>query len=88
MRTWKYGVPIQAEPHVFSMPIGAVPLTVQMQCGEPCLWVKVNPVGPSVERRFRWVGTGHEFDDDAIVGYVGTVQTDGGAFVWHLWEVR
>lgn len=88
MRVWKYGVPVRSEPHAFSMPLGAEVLTVQVQGGEPCLWVKVRPNGPSVERRFRWVGTGQDVDEEAIVGYVGTVQALGGALVWHLFEIR
>jgi hypothetical protein len=52
------------------------------------MWVKVNPGPPYVERSFRWVGTGHDFDEEATIDYVGTVQTDGGAFVYHLFEVQ
>ena len=88
MRVWKYGVPIQSEPHVFSMPLGAVPLAVQVQDGDPVMWVKVNPGPPYVNRRFRWVGTGHDFDDEAMIDYVGTVQMVGGALIFHLFEIH
>ena len=36
-----------------------------------------------VDRFFRIVGTGHDFDPAGLL-YVGTVQT--GIFVWHVYE--
>jgi hypothetical protein len=88
MRIWKYGIPIQGEPIEVSMPIGAVTLHLAIQHGEPRLWVKTRPHGPSVIRRFRWIGTGHDFDEGDVIDHVGTIQTDDGRHVWHLFEVH
>ena len=88
MRIWKYGVPIQGEPIELSMPLGAVPLHLDVQRGEPCLWVNVRLLEPWTLRRFQWVGTGHDFDDEATIDHVGTIQIDGGRCVWHLFEIH
>lgn len=63
--------------------VGAEPLTVQMQDGRPCLWMRVpTDVYDYQAHRFYWVGTGQECPFPSA--YVGTVQLDG--YVWHLFH--
>lgn len=83
---WKYTVPIQ-DVFSFSMPDGAQVLTVQMQDGLPQLWAVVDTDNPCVDRWFRLGGTGHPLGDDGL-RYIGTVQLDGGALVFHLFEIE
>ena len=79
----KYPLPLMASFEIGSRP-GAEPLTVQMQDGRPCLWMRVPVVvrGDYQVHRFYWVGTGQECPFPST--YVGTVQLDG--YVWHLFH--
>lgn len=71
---------------VIDMPIGAEPLSVQMQRGRPVLWALVNPEAPKVRRRFITVGTGHVFSEHHDVTFVGTFQMNDGDLVFHLFD--
>lgn len=72
-------------------------LCVQVQGYAPYLWVIVDEQAPRDQpRRFRLAGTGHKLDvvdpsynpsPDNCGRYVGTFQLDGGALVFHLFEV-
>lgn len=86
MKVWKYPVPIVGDGRVTLSVPGGVVMSVQMQRGEPCLWMGVDPEMPKQERCFEWVGTGHDVPSH-VIQYVGTVQSNGGVFVWHLFEV-
>lgn len=83
---WKYPVHLtdQFGAHI---PEGAEVLSVQVQHGEPQMWVLVEPDAPQRYRNFRVVGTGHPFDP-AGWDFVGTFQISGGDLVFHLFEER
>lgn len=78
---------LDAPNNVVQMPCGAQVLTVQMQRRTPCLWAKVDPAQPTETRRFAIYGTGHEVPDDPRMLYLGTVQMEGGALVFHVFEL-
>lgn len=78
---WKYVLQPEC---TLKMPKGAKCLTVQMQSGQPMLWVLVDPKAPLEDRKFLVLGTGHE-GEVTHRGYVGTWQS--GSYVWHLFEV-
>lgn len=87
MRTiWKYPLPV-IDRFDLPLPTGATSLTVQMQRGEPCLWALVNPHAPTTIRQFVICGTGNSVPFDAG-NYIGTFQMEGGALVFHLFEVN
>lgn len=70
-----------------TLPVGAKILSVQMQNETPCIWALVNTDAriPKVEQKLiRMIGTGHNIQDPFILEYIGTIQTDGGQFVWHV----
>jgi len=70
-----------------SMPFQAQPLCVQTQDNGLCLWAIVDPSShPYMEYEIRVLGTGNPFDETMIAGYsyLGSAQTHGGAFVWHV----
>ncbi len=85
MTIWKFDVSID-DSFVLSMPMGARPVSVQMQCDKPCLWAIVDELRPVEQRRFYIVGTGHDIPRRAA--YVGTFQQHGGMLVWHLFEAK
>lgn len=69
------------------IPVDAEVLSVQCQHGDPQLWVKLDTVAPSVERRFQVYGTGHEIHPEwAAAKFVGTFQMAQGGLVFHLFE--
>lgn len=71
------------------MPRGAQILDVQVQHGTPQMWALVDPEAPVERRQFRLAGTGHrvEMYGDQQPKHVGTFQLDGGALVFHLFEI-
>jgi len=87
MIVYKYPLEFGLNVQKLLIPSGACPLTVQLQNGEPVLWVKVNPDAPAqdVLVQFAWTGKDTLFLHNEI--YVGTVQS-GEGLVWHLfWMV-
>jgi hypothetical protein len=82
---WKYILHI-ADEITIGMPEGAVVLSVQDQQGIACLWVKVDPTKPKVNRDFAIFGTGHPINRDRL-HFIGTIQQHEGALVWHVFEV-
>lgn len=80
---WKY--PLDPISQI-SMPVQAKILAVQEQCGRPCLWALVNVSNPKETRYFAIRGTGHSLPDDPG-NYIGTFQLEGGAFVFHVFEI-
>lgn len=86
----KYRIELEDE-QVITMPEDAEMLSVQIQYGEPHIWMLV-PHKPSklVDRRFRLFGTGQlipgEFKKDDNLHYLDTFQIMGGNIVLHLFE--
>lgn len=86
---WKFQIQIKDTQKV-TMPYGAKILCVQMENGVPCLWALVNTNEAEVDQRWdRTIdifGTGHSIMDLFTRTYIGTVQMEGGALVWHVFE--
>jgi hypothetical protein len=69
------------------LPEGAKILSVQTQYETPCIWVELNTELPStVSHDFEIYGTGHTMPDCDRT-YIGSFQLQGGALVFHLYEV-
>ena len=70
------------------MPKGAEILDGQTQNGYPCIWALVNPNNETESRYFEAYTTGQDihFDMGIERKYIGTFQTQSGAFVFHLFE--
>lgn len=81
-RIYKYPVQVTDEFEVL-MPVGAMPLSVQMQRGQPCVWALVHEGAQDIYHTFCVVGTGNPVPENAG-SYIGTWQD--GPFVWHLFE--
>ncbi len=70
-----------------TMPVGAKIIHVADQYGAAMMWAVVDPSAPTENRHFRIAGTGGEIEDDIARNHVGTFLVNGGAFVWHVFEV-
>lgn len=70
---------------LIEMPKRAMPLSVQVQDGQIYLWALCDPEGEVEKRLFVTVGTGRSINLKTG-NYVGTVQTSGGSFVWHVFD--
>lgn len=86
-RIWKYQVPAQHQ-FTISMPEAARLLDVQVQNGEPFMWVVVDPDKALVGYHFAVFVTGEELPDDLMFeySYIGTFLVAGGEFVGHLFQ--
>ena len=83
---WKYKIPTD-DVFVLDLPIGAKPLSVQVQNDDPILWCLVDDRQMVNEkRRFRLAGTGHSISENNLA-FIGTFQLFGGSFVGHLFEI-
>lgn len=80
---WKYGFDT-LDSWTFTMPRGAVLLTVAAQFDAACLWALVDPEQPSVERKILIYGTGHSIERNDP--YVGTYQLAGGSLIFHVFD--
>jgi hypothetical protein len=80
---WKYTLEHRIQ---LQMPKGAEVLTVREQGEEICLWALVDPSAEKETRQFHSFGTGHDVDD-LPMKYVGTSHLEGGALVFHTFEV-
>lgn len=82
---YKYPLSVDRPNHLPIPPEGKV-LSLQLQRGEPCIWVELNPNHPIMsERVFLFVGTGHSVPVSSE--FIDTLQFDGGSLVFHLYEL-
>lgn len=83
---WKYPLQVIGEQLVH-MPKGAKVLTVQVQYGEPQIWVQVDERAITEPRTFTTYGTGESSHEGKDPGrYIGTYQLYNGAAVFHVFE--
>jgi len=86
MNIYKYRLNHSIETEIV-LPIGSVVLNVEVQEGEPHIWIMVAD-NPSKESRFfHGIMTGGQFDWKRNWNYIGTVHALSGRFVVHYFEV-
>lgn len=80
---WKYELPIE-DQFVLQLPVDSKVLSLQMQNGIPCIWVRVNTkaIG-TLPQYFHWFGTGQPLNSGAV-NFIGTIQMD--TMVFHLFQ--
>ncbi len=78
----KFGVPYGPGEFSLYLPADAEPLCVQLQYGNPQVWVRLDPDAPLVYHAFAVVGTGCPCPSTGR--YLGTFQQGNGALVWHV----
>ena len=79
---WKY--PLESGKNIISLPWDNQILTVQMQNGEPYVWVLLDPKEKTYPTLLEVYGTGHTIEDSQSKHYIGTWQD--GKCVWHLFK--
>lgn len=86
---WKFTLQVNDQQSIL-MPEGAEILCVQTQRDEACLWALCDSEAPKTRKRhFAVRGTGHPCGVEITVeGYIGTVQFEGGALIFHVFETR
>ena len=83
---WKYPIQTVGEQELEISP-GATILDIQLQDGDPYMWIIIDTEKKVEKRILRIYGTGHTLDDNAnINNYLGTYQTKNG-FVWHVFDI-
>jgi len=70
---------------VLTIPASAKVLTVNLQGGQPHLWIELDTDAPKIQRYFTSFGTGHEIDVPTKA-FIGTIFFPDG-FVFHVYEV-
>lgn len=79
MTIWKFPLALDPGTEAIKLPAGAEVLTVQMQCGIPVLWARVDPEAEPADFAIECVFTGGR--SHSAGRYVGTVQVQG--LVYH-----
>jgi hypothetical protein len=82
-RIWKYVIAKGESVSSFQMPKSAEVISVQIQNGQPVLWIIFDDFIETETREFVVYGTGHDIPDDFM--YIGTFQEP--PYVWHLFEI-
>lgn len=71
-----------------AIPKEAEVMCVQAQGNQPVMYVHLDAAELAKEpRTFRTFGTGHPIPEEEALEYIGTYQLDGGALVFHVFEV-
>ena len=88
MKIWKYTLEVTYLQQL-KMPRNAKILSVQTQGGAPQLWALVDESAEKEPRHFATYGTGNSLPEraDGFGEFVGTYQLQGGALVFHVFEV-
>jgi len=85
-RVYKYPV-LMDDTFAIMLPKRHRVLSVQVQNGQPQIWVLVDLDGETEEVKFHLAGTGNLIAGDAPSWtYIGTFQMSGGALVFHLFQ--
>ena len=86
MKIWKYTL----QPGVtrLEIPNGGQVLSVQVQHGEPRIWVLVDPTARNEAREFTVYGTGVDVPSrhEGLKAFIGTIQMAEGSLVYHVFE--
>ena len=82
---WKFKLEICDEQKIL-MPKGAKILSVQQQAGELFLWALYDPEKRKEERIIYIYGTRNSIQNHPVRKFIGTVQTQNGFLVWHVFE--
>jgi hypothetical protein len=79
---WKYAL----DPTTtLALPCDAAILTVQIQHGQPYIWIRLNTEHPTILRTFECFGTGHPLPN-ILRTYIGSFQMEGGNLMFHVFE--
>jgi len=84
---WKFPVSEESTVNYIEMPAGAKILTAQRQGNGPvCIWSICDGNIPRVRRMIEVFGTGWNFENNSKRKHISTIQDDGGALIWHIFD--
>ena len=90
MRIWKWPL-VLTDRQTLMLPAASKILTVQMQYVSPQLWAlcdaRLAEFYGKTPRHIAIYGTGNPMPDDPGE-YIATFQMEGGALVWHAFEIK
>jgi len=83
---------LKAGENIIELGVMDTVLDVQIQDGQPHMWVLIHDTGaPRSTRKFKIYGTGHEIIEASHrLDYISTFQLRGqiwGNMVWHVFEI-
>lgn len=86
---WKFPLDIQDTQEI-PIPKGATILSVIEQNDIPVMYALVDPGAPQMPISVEMRGTGHPVEENLMENYIflDTVNTHGGASVWHIFIER
>ena len=85
---YKYGLPGIEGRVTLKMPEGATIMHVASVNDIVCVWVRVKPDRPVVDRTLALVGTGSSMEPEVALGlYIGSAITLNGRLVWHAFDL-
>ncbi len=79
-------IDITDKQHV-SLPVGAQILTVERQYGQPCIWAIVDTEAPCERKVIYVFGLGDPMPEESLQ-YIGTIQTQNGNQIFHVFEAK
>lgn len=83
---YKYGLDLKPTVNI-ELPFGAEILSVHHQKDKIFIWALVDTKEKLMINTFYIVGTGQMFPFDEIdTKFIGTVHTNNGDFVWHIFK--
>jgi len=82
-RIWKFELKVVDEQKI-EIPLPAKILSVQANCGKPCIWAVVDPDANWTTRTIYIHRTGQHLEDPNDKIFLGTFQLDDGQFVGHV----
>ena len=86
MTIWKFHLEI-VDVQKIMMPTGARILSCGNQFDDVFIWALCKNAENYEEKTIFIFGTGHEIDIDLSKHeFIGTVVTDGGNYVWHIFQ--
>lgn len=82
-----YKYKLEDGTNILTLPYGAELLKVDIQNDSPILWALIDTGEEDQERIVKIVGDGHPMRKDVRLSYINTFFVDGGAFVFHAFEL-
>ena len=84
---WKFHLSVITNQTI-RIPIGADLLGVQVQDNRPVLYALVDQTADNIDVEFVTLGTGHLYDHNPPMTYVGTYIINDGSFAGHVFMKR
>ena len=82
----KWPLDKKSQTFEIDMPVGSIPLCVQVQDNQPVLYTRSVVPGPYRVHRFIGAATGETMPVRGVGAFIGTAMLDDGTYVVHYFE--